>query len=67
LFSVFSDNPEYMNLRELLLTQDLQQLGMWQLYLSCDQIRVMFKFKLALRKWQEGERARLQWEGGNMA
>jgi hypothetical protein len=28
LFSVFSDNPEYMNLRELLLTQDLQQLGM---------------------------------------
>jgi len=28
LFKVFSDNPEYMNLTELLLTQDLQQLGM---------------------------------------
>ncbi len=28
LFHVFSDNPEYVNLRELLLLQDLQQLGM---------------------------------------
>jgi tyrosine-protein kinase len=28
LFSVFSDNPTYQNLTELLLTQDLQQLGM---------------------------------------
>ncbi len=28
LFQVFSENPEYENLKELLLTQDLQQLGM---------------------------------------
>jgi len=28
LFSVFSDNPEYTNLTELLQTQDLQELGM---------------------------------------
>ena len=28
LFSIFSDNPEYLNLTELLKTQDLQQLGM---------------------------------------
>jgi hypothetical protein len=31
------------------------------------QILIPGKFKLALRKWQEGERARLQREGGNMA
>jgi hypothetical protein len=28
LFKIFSDNPEYSNLKELLLTQDLQKLGM---------------------------------------
>jgi len=28
LFSLFSDNPEYTNITELLKTQDLQQLGM---------------------------------------
>ena len=28
LFSIFSDNPEYLNLTELLKTQDFQQLGM---------------------------------------
>jgi len=28
LFKIFSDNPEYMNLTELLKIQDLQQLGM---------------------------------------
>jgi len=28
LFEIFSNNPEYTNLRELLKTQDLQQLGM---------------------------------------
>ncbi len=30
LFKIFSDNPEYSNLKELLLTQDLQKLGMWR-------------------------------------
>ena len=28
LFSIFSDNPEYLNLTELLKTQDFHQLGM---------------------------------------
>jgi hypothetical protein len=31
------------------------------------QILIPGKFNLALRKWQEGERARLQREGRNMA
>ena len=29
LFQVFCENPEYENLKELLKSQDLQQLGMW--------------------------------------
>ena len=29
IFKIFSDNPEYQNLTELLMTQDFQQLGMW--------------------------------------
>ena len=34
LFKIFSDNPEYSNLRDLLLTQDLQKLGMWMVVLA---------------------------------
>ena len=41
LFKIFANDPEYLNLKELLMTQDLQKLGLWFVLF---QTKVIFTF-----------------------
>ena len=50
LFKFFSENPEYSNLKEMLICQDLEQLQMWNTLQNIQFFLFLFHASKAL-KW----------------